>query len=43
MKNGEIIITGSTTGGLDGNKNRGGKDAFVTIIEVDDLLIWEKF
>ncbi|MFO7735627.1 MAG: SBBP repeat-containing protein [bacterium] len=34
VENEDIIITGFTSGGLDGNENAGGKDAFVTIIPV---------
>ncbi|HRZ79409.1 MAG TPA: SBBP repeat-containing protein, partial [bacterium] len=33
ISNGKIIISGFTTGGLDNNENKGGKDGFVTVIE----------
>ena len=31
--NGNLIISGFTTGGLDDNENQGGKDGFVTVVE----------
>ncbi len=33
ISNGKIMISGFTTGGLDNNENKGGKDGFVTVIE----------
>ncbi|MGI6394313.1 MAG: SBBP repeat-containing protein [bacterium] len=38
ISNGKIIISGHTTGGLDGNKNEGGKDGFVTVINKEDFV-----
>ena len=32
FSNGNLIVSGFTTGGLDDNENQGGKDGFVTIL-----------